>query len=198
MSLEALTVLARAMIALLPVYGHDRGSPTKAEQLERVAQVTAAAVEQAKGWQGDKRQLLAFQLAFGDAETHFSERIGRGECESYECDAYYERGGRRVSYASWQKLGGTVFHRSAGWWQLQERIAGGPAALLRVASDEAFSARVAARAIVSQRGVCRSLERGGDDWVRMTFASLAARGCAGSFRGIDGRVQTYLRLVRAG
>ncbi len=198
MSLEVLTVLARAMIALLPVYGQDRESPTKAEQLERVAVVTAGAVSTAKGWQGDRRQLLAFQLAFGSHETYFSERIGRGECEPWECDAYYERGGRRVSYASWQKLGGTVFHRSAGWWQLQERIVGGPNALLRVASDEAFSARMAARAIVSQRGVCRSLERGGDDWVRMTFASLAARGCAGSFRGIDSRVNTYRRLLSAG
>ncbi len=192
-----LLTAARLMIAMLPVYKEDVGSPDKAAQLERVAVVTSSAVERAKGWPGTKRELLAFKLAYGDAETHFSQRIGRGECKTFECDAYYERDGKRVSLLSWRLHGGTVVHRSLGWWQLQEQGVGSRERWLRVATDEEASAREATRVVVRMRGTCRSMEREGRDWVRMTFSALAARGCAGSFPGIEGRVRVYRRLLTA-
>jgi hypothetical protein len=58
------------------------------------------------------------------------------------------------------------------------------------------AAREAARALTRARWQCRSLERSGVDWVTMTVAAYAGRGCRGWFSGLESRVATYRRIAR--
>jgi hypothetical protein len=134
-----------------------------------------------KKWPGDKRELKAMVIAWGDHETHYSLRIGRFECRSYECDPDPK----------------TKQARSVSFWQLKRQTCSSPAAWEAAKTDFGVAAREATRAVVRARWQCRSLEQGGN-WPKMVFAALTGRGCAGWLPGLDARVATYQRLVRGG
>jgi hypothetical protein len=98
---------AQAVLAVLlsrPVYREDVELPDeKRAQLELVAPAIAEASR------GDKF-VAALLIAIGDAETHWSLRVWRGNCFRYECDAGRARGlwqthqNAHVTPAQWETL----------------------------------------------------------------------------------------------
>lgn len=188
---------ARAMISALAIYHEDAAPEHRADklrQLEEVAQAVAGAIERRRGG----RDELAFLVAWGSAESHYSERIGRGECGPLECDARWRFHGAPVSYAFWRARKddpeAAVEHLAAGYWQVRAVAASSLEAWEASRTDPFVAAREAARVAARARGYCRSLD-GDHDPVRMAFSVLAGRGCAGWFRGLDARVATYRRLL---
>jgi hypothetical protein len=161
-----------------PVFHEDRGVPeAKRAQLETVAQAVGDAADAQRGWPGSSRELAALMLTVAWHETHFSLRIGAGQCKPHECDQ----------------------GRAHGYWQQHVRSTSSQAAWEQLAGLDAEStgiaAREAARALTRARLQCRRLERGRRNWVGLTLAAYAGRGCAGWFRGLDARVKTYWRTV---
>jgi len=172
------------LLGALPVYVEDRKpelSEAKQAQLSEATRAIESAVDGVRKWPGERRQLTALLAAWGNHETHFSLRIGRGECRARECDP--DRKG---------------VQRAHSYWQLHERTCSSREAWLAARTDVELAAREAARAAVRYRWQCFRYERDGRDWVRMMFSSLAARGCFGSFADLNARVATYRRLVGGG
>lgn len=154
-----------------PVHREDVADPAaKKVQLQEVA---AAIRDASRG----SRWRAAMLLTMGRFESDWSLRIMRGGCREGhpECDR-----GLAVSN-----------------YQLQVRACSSPAAWVESRANVFTASREAARAIDRARGMCRSIEREGGDIVRATFSALAGRGCRGSFRGLDARVQTAKRIWRA-
>lgn len=174
-----------AMLLSQPVYREDRApelEPTKRAQLELIARAEERAVSSVKGWPGAPLELARLMNAVLRYETAASLRIHAGECRVAigECDHGRARGPfqqqvtRFVPQGTWERLAGV---------------------------DEAstdLAARVAAQALVRARASCRSLERVPGDWVRMTLASYAGRGCIGWYKGIELREAEFKRLGRFG
>ena len=79
------------LLAILHV-AHPPTISSVAEPAAAIAEVT------------DDRNLAAFLVAWGASETHFDDRLGRGECRAFECDAH-------------RLADGTVIHRARGYWQ---------------------------------------------------------------------------------
>lgn len=150
-----------------PVH-HEDGDPLeKHEQLQVVA---TAIYDAARG----SRWRAAMLLTMGRFESDWSIRIMTGGCRAghAECDR-----GRALSN-----------------YQLQVRTCSSPEAWEGTRADIFTATREAARAIDRARGMCRSIEREGGDITRATFSALAGRGCRGSFRGLDARVETVARI----
>lgn len=178
MSTLAQWVLA-ALLAL-PVSKADRevDPSVKRAQLETIATAIATASSETTGWPGSNRELAAFLVTIARYESALAMHIHAGNCRPWECD----RGRARGLYQ-------LHAHRSFPEDQWQ-RAAG------LDAESTLFSSRAAARAVVRSRGLCRSLERRGGDWVAMTFSAYAGRGCVGWFSGRDLRVSSFRRLQR--
>lgn len=199
----ALAPLIVSLVGALPVYHEDRKpevAEAKAAQLETLSDAVAAAVAgevERNKWPGEPIELAALDLAWANHETHFSLRIGAGECKEWECDATYRLNGRTISRAAALFHGVKPLHRAVSFWQLHERTCTSVDAWREARTDVFVAAREATRAIVRARWACRSLERGGGDFAPMVFNALAGRGCTGYFSGTAARVATFRRLMKA-
>lgn len=56
-------------------------------------------------WSRPPTELIAAELAVGEAETHFAQHVAEGRCRSFECDAM-------------RLPGGLVLHQARGYWQV--------------------------------------------------------------------------------
>lgn len=191
-----------AWFSVLPTFHEDAAAQfaeQKAAQQQEVADAIEAAVAGVeKKWPGSRKELAAFLYTWGYYETHFSLRIGRGECNSWECDAEYLRNGRTISRRSFNEHGGTIHYRAASYWQLHERTCSTGDAWRASFNDVRVAAREAARVVVRMRWHCHRFERDGTDWVPMVFSALASRDCRGPrshFKTLPERVATYRKLV---
>lgn len=178
MSAAVLEAWALAALNVMPVYKEDVGSTEKPAQYAMIAKaVTQAALEQ-RGWGGSVKELIAYQLAVVENETHASLRIHRNECnlKKRECDA-----GRAISLFQlhakplsspdvWPKLGFATFESTL------------------------LSAKEASRVLVRSRGACSRME---GDKVAMVFTAYAGRGCqTDRWLGWKPRKASYERFLR--
>lgn len=141
--------------------------------------VTLGAESQRGRWPGSLEELVATELAIGQGESTFALHIGQGKCERWECDT---RNGVARSVSFWQFKGKPEGATPLPIWEAAK-------------TDVPVAAKEAARLITNARLRCSSLERAGHDWVPMTIASYAGRGCRGWFPRIEERVATYRRLM---
>ena len=156
MTLKAILLL----FGLLPTYREDTpGSPEKRAQQSALSHAIAA--------EKLTPDQTAFLLAWGDAETRFSLRIGAGRCKPWECDRGRARG-------PWQ------LHRDASMtadtWSRMHGLENVP-----------VQAREAAKKVRWALRECR-----GD--VKGAFAVLGGRGCSGTIPGVEGRVEMFRKL----
>ena len=167
------------MLFKLGVFHEDQGpefAAQKAQQYEVIATAIAEAATAQKGWQGSRLDLAKFLVVMGWHESHWSLRIMRGECKPLECDRGRARG-------AWQPHRDTL--QSKEDW---DRIVGLDLRNVLV------SAKAAAHTATSSRGLCRSLDKGGDSWVKYAISAYAGRGCSGWISGIDSRLSTWRLL----
>jgi hypothetical protein len=150
-------------LALLPRFHEDR------EAVGKVAQEQAIATAVQKAAKGDA-DVAAFLLAWGDAETHFSLRIHRGQCFKWECDRGRARG-------PWQ------LHRNGMAPELWDKMHGVEHVELQ-AIEAAKRARWAMRECRVQ-GLAR---------IFAGFRMLGAKGCDRSLPGEQDRVDAFKRV----
>lgn len=166
----------------LAVYHEDVGDEfAEAKQ----AQLTAIAVALEPAARAQKiarpAEWSALVLAIGDAESNFSLRIHRGECDwaKRECDAALLKGER-------------VF-RARGPWQTHQYGEARPTWEQMVGIENtAVQVRVASARL--QRGYYTC--RGGGDWFIATVNGYAGRRCSLVWPGLEKRYATYRRLVK--
>jgi hypothetical protein len=171
--------LATALLAL-PLYRDDRApdlAAVKAAQTQEIATAVAKAAAKQK-WAGTPHELAALLITVGYSESKFALHIGRGDCRRYECD---------------RDSKGNV--RSVSFWQFKVRAASSPEAWELAKTDVNVAAREAARVLARSRYQCRSLEREGGDWLRLTLQAYATGGCRGYVKDLELRVATYLRIL---
>jgi hypothetical protein len=167
-----------AAVMALPISKHDRGvdPALKRSQLETVSYAIADVAQSTK-WPGTPRELAALLIIEGKHESAFALHVHAGNCLPGECD----------------------HGRARGPWQQQAGSTSSPAAWLLLGGlDEystRFAAQEAARALARSRWMCRSLERGGNDWVEMTMSAYAGHGCKGWFPGLKTRVFSYSKVM---
>ncbi len=148
-------------LALLPRFAEDREAIGKVVQEEHLARAVHKAARNADE--------AAFLLAWGDAETHFSLRIARGECFKWECDKGRARG-------PWQ------MHRNGMALAQWDRMHG----LENIGSQAAQAARLARWALSE----CRAQ---GDARVLGAFRLLGGKSCTGSLPGEADRLAAFKR-----
>ncbi len=127
------------------------------------------------------REWAALILTVAAHESALSARIARGEYKDYEGDSFKTREG-------------IVQHRAWGLWQahknrLNEANWGSP--------DLTVQTTEAARALRRAFYQCNSGGRVHSDWVRSTLSSYSGRRCDAEWPGLDKRVATYQRVLRA-
>jgi hypothetical protein len=149
-------------LALLPRFAEDREAVGKLVQEEHIARAIHKVSRD-----GDE---AAFLLAWGDAETHYSLRIARGECFKWECDHGLARG-------PWQA------HRNgmplATWDKMQ--------GLENVDVQAAHAAKMARWALFE----CHAQ---GDAKILGAFRLLGGKGCNGYLPGEGDRLAAYKRV----
>ena len=143
-------------ILMFQLFHEDVQSEDKRKQLEAIANAVAAVAQ--------TPDEAAFLLAWGKAETHFSLRIHRGECHSWECDGGKARG-------PWQA------HRNGMPDERWSKMIG-------VENVETQ----AEQAIQDTRWALRACPH---DRVRGAFRVLAGRGCSSPISGEDQRVAEF-------
>lgn len=128
-----------------------------------------------------KMELAALLTTLGWWESRFSERVHKGRCAPYECDA--------------TKLpNGVVIHRARSPWQIQW------SPLVRedwpyMTNDSPLAtfhaARAAVKVLASQRGGCGRY----GDWVYGTISGYATGGRLCAWGGARNRTAFYRRLI---
>jgi len=156
-------MLSAILVAILafPVYHEDTQAEEKRAQLEAIANAVAAVAQTADE--------AAFLLAWGKAESNFSLRIHRGQCNDWECDAGRARG-------PWQA------HKNGMPEERWEQMIG--------------IENIDVQALQALRHARWALQACPHDRVRGAFRVLAGRACTSPIRGENERVSTY-RWVRA-
>jgi len=127
------------------------------------------------------REWAALILTVAAHESALSARIARGEYKDFEGDSFRTRDG-------------VVQHRAWGLWQahknrLNEANWGSP--------DIAVQTEEAARALRRAFYQCNSGGRVRSDWVRSTLSSYSGRRCDAEWPGLEKRIATYQRVLRA-
>ncbi len=176
--MSALYAAILAMLLSQPVYREDRApelQEAKRAQLELIARAEERAVLAERAWPGPPLELARLLNAVLRYETAASLRIHAGDCRGRECDR-----GRAAGLFQQQVTGFVPRH-------VWEKIPG----VDEESTD--LSARLAAQALTRARASCRGIP---GDWVTMTLAHYAGRGCLGWYPGIERRVAEYRRLGR--
>jgi hypothetical protein len=150
-------------LALLPRFAEDREAVGKLVQEEAIGRAVAKA-------SGGDQDLAAFLLAWGDAETHFSLRIQRGDCYRWECDKGLARG-------PWQAHRNAM---SASRWAL----------MIGVENVQAQADQAASMA----RWALRDCHATGDMRIVTAFRRLGARGCDEQLPGEQDRLAAFKRV----
>ena len=127
------------------------------------------------------REWAALILTVAAHESALSARIARGEYRDFEGDSFRNREGK-------------VQHRAWGLWQahrnkLNEAAWGSP--------DIAVQTEEASRALRRAFYQCNGGGRSHADWVRSTLSSYSGRRCDADWPGLDKRLTTYQRVLRA-
>ena len=127
------------------------------------------------------REWAALILTVAGHESALSARIARGEYKDYEGDSFRNREGK-------------VQHRAWGLWQahrnrLNDGAWGSP--------DVGVQTEEAARALRRAFYQCNGGGRPHADWVRSTLNSYSGRRCDASWPGLEKRLATYQRVLRA-
>jgi len=127
------------------------------------------------------REWAALILTVAAHESALSARIARGEYRDFEGDSFRNREGK-------------VQHRAWGLWQahrnkLNEAAWGSP--------DIAVQTEEASRALRRAFYQCNGGGRSHADWVRSTLSSYSGRRCDADWPGLDKRLATYQRVLRA-
>jgi len=173
---SALALLLLAAFLSLPVWKEDRAPELAEAKRAQLEQIQRAVHRAAKG----DRRVEALTLANGWHESAYSLRIGRSECQRFECDPRKLRDG-------------TLVHQARGYWQLhrnglkleQWQALHGPASLDAQATEAVKRVRAALF-------MCR----GEPDEVLAAFRSFSGRGCRSPLKGEASRVETYRKLMR--
>ena len=156
-------MLKAIILAILsfPVYREDVRGEEKRGQLEAIAQAVASVTK--------NPDEAAFLLAWGNAETNFSLRIHRGECNQWECDGGRARG-------PWQA------HRNGMNEERWSRMVG--VENVQVQAEQAVQhARFAFHACPTNR-------------IRGAFRILAGRACTSPIKDEEARMAAYNRVRR--
>ena len=127
------------------------------------------------------REWAALILTVAGHESALSARIARGEYKDYEGDSFRNREGK-------------VQHRAWGLWQahrnrLNDRAWG--------STDIGVQTEEAARGLRRAFYQCNGGGRPHTDWVRSTLNSYSGRRCDASWPGLEKRLTTYQRVLRA-
>jgi hypothetical protein len=127
------------------------------------------------------REWAALILTVAAHESALSARIARGEYRDFEGDSFKSRDGK-------------VQHRAWGLWQahknrLNDTAWGSP--------DIAVQTEEASRALRRAFYQCSGGGRPRADWVRSTLTSYSGRRCDADWPGLDRRLATYQRVLRA-
>ncbi len=139
-----------------PLFHEDIETADKRAQLEAVAKAVASV--------SHTSEEAAFLLAWGKAETHFSLRIHRGECRTWECDGGKARG-------PWQA------HRNGMDDDRWNKMIG--VENIQIQAEQAVRhARWALQACPGDR-------------VRGAFRVLGGHGCLSALKGEEGRVSEF-------
>ncbi len=148
----------------------DEFADAKRAQLEAVA----VALEPVARAQKIARpaEWAALILAIGDAESGFSLRIHAGQCKPHECDRGRARGPFQL-------------HRYAEAVPTWEQMHG--------LGNIGVQVRVASARLARGYYTCR----GGTDWLAATINGFAGRRCAEIWPGLESRVATWRRVLRA-
>jgi hypothetical protein len=152
-----------AALALLPLYKEDASGPEKTAQQTAIAYSLAARTQDP--------ELVAFVIAWGDAETHYSLRVHAGLCQRWECDH-----GRARS--PWQG------HRNGMADERWSRMLG----IENTDAQVAHALKMAAWAL-------RDCHLEGDARVLSAFRRLGGLGCQQELPGEQKRLATY-RMIR--
>ena len=165
------------LLMSIPVFSEDR-SPDLVEAKRHQVEMVASSIDIATSrvrWSGSREDLARLMVVTLRFESSLSLRIHAGDCRALECDKGKARGPyqqhvtRLVTQSTWERLAG-VDQESTN-----------------------LASLVAARQLAGARHQCAKIP---GDWVRMTIAAYAGRGCLGWFRGIDQRVEAFHRLER--
>jgi hypothetical protein len=182
--------VAFAMLQSLPPWYEDVSEEGRDQRLAIVAAAEAAGVAAAGQrvcddssrwcspvWGQDPVVLIAGVTAEGWWETKFAKHVHEGACRAWECDA-------------WKRKDGTVLHRARNVWQVQGWAAGWNQMLGATPEATTTAAVAAARLLAVGWNSC-----GGNHLGAVTrYAGLG--GC--SWKGGQGRVKTWLELVKVG
>jgi len=127
------------------------------------------------------REWAALILTVAAHESALSARIARGQYRDFEGDSFKNREGK-------------VQHRAWGLWQahknrLNETAWGSP--------DIAVQTAEAARALRRAFYQCNNGGRAHSDWVRSTLNAYSGRRCDADWPGLEKRLATYQRVLRA-
>ena len=155
-------MLRAILLAILafPVFHEDAQTDEKRAQLEAIAGAVASVAK--------TPDEAAFLLAWGNAESNFSLRIHRGDCNHWECDGGRARG-------PWQA------HKNGMPDERWEKMVG--IENVDVQAEQAIRhARWALQACPQNR-------------IRGAFRVLAGRGCSSPIKGENERFSTF-RWVR--
>jgi len=158
-------------LGLLPVFHEDVGTPGKAEQLNAVAAAVAKATSD--------RDVAAFVLAWGDAESHYSIRVGEGLCRDWECDAKRSRDG-------------SLTFRARSYWQLHRNgLSESDWGRMHGLANVEFQAK---RAVKLARWAMNECRMKGDERILSGFRMLGAKGCHGVLPGERERLAVFKRV----
>lgn len=127
------------------------------------------------------REWAALILTVAAHESALSARIARGDYRDFEGDSFRNREGK-------------VQHRAWGLWQahrnkLNDAAWGSP--------DIGVQTEEAARALRRAFYTCNGGGHSQADWVRSTLSSYSGRRCDADWPGLDRRLATYQRVLRA-
>lgn len=127
------------------------------------------------------REWAALILTVAHHESALSARIARGEYKEYEGDSF-------------RNAEGKLEHRAWGLWQahknrLNEEVWGSP--------ELAVQTQEAARALRRAFYTCNGKGRSHGDWVRSTLNAYSGRRCDATWPGLEKRLSTYQRVLRA-
>jgi hypothetical protein len=167
---EAPSLIERLVAAQKPLQS-KQDEPVDPQQL---ATAIAAVPKISREW-------AALILTVAAHESALSARIARGEYRDFEGDSFRNREGK-------------VQHRAWGLWQahrnkLNDGAWGSP--------DIAVQTEEAARALRRAFYTCNGGGHPHADWVRSTLSSYSGRRCDADWPGLDRRLATYQRVLRA-
>lgn len=151
-------MLSAILLAILafPIFHEDTQAEDKRAQLDAIANAVASVAQ--------TPDEAAFLLAWGKAETNFSLRIHRGQCNHWECDGGRARG-------PWQA------HKNGMPDERWEKMVG--------------IENVDVQAQQALRHARWALHACPHDRLRGAFRVLAGRGCSSPIKGENERVATF-------